>query len=459
MKMNKNMLAVGTALLMILPMLLMAFPKTNAKANISAYLPVSIDHNFRGVWYKFETPNITLLFPAKGTKPMFIWWYTEDNSTVYVIKFKGLIEYLIFDIDKPYYRSRFCADNVTINATLWKNHIEPKLRLRWGYMALKYREARNRFLGWLFGLHSPFLPFSACKWNLTGPEWIKEGNTSYLAFSFILSEIPERPRLQFARGNIEIRCRFYNTTTTEVPDPDNYPNYNYTVAAGQLKFDLIVRNWEWNIDKLRPFLELLEKEYDVEVPDVKTGLALWVNMASITIQDLTYAENEVKNQAENQVEAESQMQGTMIGDKYYPVDKNEIGQDEKPIEATLRLRERFRKRIRLHFAHRQRDVPVGFLEFVPWARLLNETGETVKIVNVTASYIAAGHHLRLFICYPYFGDYTLEHDPTIGLASAPSLPTLLTPEVIGIMLLTTVIVTIAILAYKKRKETINIISP
>jgi len=65
----------------------------------------------------------------------------------------------------------------------------------------------------------------------------------------------------------------------------------------------------------------------------------------------------------------------------------------------------------------------------------------------------------LFICYPYFGDYALEHDPTIGLASAPSLPTLLTPEVIGIILLTTVIVTIAILAYKKRKETINIISP
>ena len=90
---------------------------------------------------------------------------------------------------------------------------------------------------------------------------------------------------------------------------------------------------------------------------------------------------------------------------------------------------------------------------------MNETGDTVGFVDVTASYIAAGHHLRLFICYPYFGNYTLEHDPTIGLASAPQLPTLLTPEVIAILMLATVIITIAILAYRRKKETINIISP
>ncbi|MEM2990791.1 MAG: hypothetical protein QXQ02_06365, partial [Halobacteria archaeon] len=70
---------------------------------------------------------------------------------------------------------------------------------------------------------------------------------------------------------------------------------------------------------------------------------------------------------------------------------------------------------------------VGFLEFVPWARLLNDEGNTIEYVNVTASYVAAGGHLKLFICYPYFGDCTLEHDPTIGLTSAEETVPEVTP--------------------------------
>jgi hypothetical protein len=64
----------------------------------------------------------------------------------------------------------------------------------------------------------------------------------------------DHPGLEFAENNIEIRCRFYNTTTTEVPDEEN-PDYNYTVAAGQLKFDFVVHKWEWNIDKINQFLK------------------------------------------------------------------------------------------------------------------------------------------------------------------------------------------------------------
>ena len=188
-------------------------------------------------------------------------------------------------------------------------------------------------------------------------------------------------------------------------------------------------------------------------------------MASIKLEDLEYAKNEVEYEAQHHIEAQvqiesmSKMREAIINGKYYTVTQNETTHDEKPIEATLQLRERLKERIRLHFARGQKNVPVGFLEFVPWARLLNETGGTVDYVNVTASYIAAGGHLRLFICYPYFGDYTLEHDPTIGLASAPQIPTLITPELLGALLVTTVIVTIILLAYKRRKQTINIVSP
>ena len=57
----------------------------------------SVEPKIEGVWYKFETPLVTLLFPSGGKKPVFIWWYTNDSSEVYVVKFKGVIEYLSFD--------------------------------------------------------------------------------------------------------------------------------------------------------------------------------------------------------------------------------------------------------------------------------------------------------------------------------------------------------------------------
>ncbi len=256
------------------------------------------------------------------------------------------------------------------------------------------------------------------------------------------------PNMQFAKNNIQIRCRFYNATTTEIPDPAN-SDYSYTVAAGQLKFDFVVNKWEWNIDKINQFLA----KYDIRIPVNRTGLALWINMASIKIDDLPCAENEVQSQFENQVETRSQAMGVAINDQYYNVANNETSQDEKP----LQLREQFRERVRIQFARKEATF-AGFLEFVPWARLLNETGGTVDFVNVTASYIAAGGHLRLFICYPYFGNYTLEHDPTIGLASAPTIPELVTPRLLIVLVGATIVIAVAVAVVKARKKPVNIVN-
>ncbi|MCD6241195.1 hypothetical protein J7K27_06730 [Candidatus Bathyarchaeota archaeon] len=464
MKINKNkMLSFTLALLLILPLASALLPAANAEEmEEPKSLPAQLkyERTQKGyVWYRFETPLITLLFPANGTKPMFIWWYTNDSSKVYVVKFKGVIEYLRFIL--PYYNKRYQADNVTIKQVVEEKFIEPKLSSFKNSLREQYEQYRKtiikKLIFWLADLHPPYLPFSGCKWELSGPKLVSKDDISYWAFNFALKRVPFY-RFRFAENNIQIRCRFYNTTTTEVIDE----NHNYTVAAGQLKFDFVVSNWEWNVDKLNDFLDWLREwnpELNITIPTDKAGLALWINMASINIEDLPSVKDEALSQPTDLVEGMSKMKGVIIGDQYYNVERDETSQDEKPIEATLRLRERFRERIRLHFHRGKTDVPVGFLEFVPWARLLNETGDTVDFVNVTASYIAAGHHLRLFICYPYFGNYTLEHDPTIGLASAPPLPTLLTPEIIAILMLATVIITIVILAYRRKKETINIISP
>ncbi|MDI6691368.1 MAG: hypothetical protein QME50_05815, partial [Candidatus Bathyarchaeota archaeon] len=118
---------------------------------------------------------------------------------------------------------------------------------------------------------------------------------------------------------------------------------------------------------------------------------------------------------------------------------------------------RFRNRIRVQYANVEGNVS-GFLEFVPWARLLNETGGTVDYVNVTASYIAAGAHLRLFICYPYFGSYTLEHDPTLGLDMTPTVPSLIKPGVLIILIGATVAIAVAVAAVKLWKKPVNIVN-
>jgi hypothetical protein len=450
---RKTILALGLALLLAAPAL--AVLSSTAKADDSVEnvqsLPVE-EGPWNTVWYKFETPLITLIFPAKGTKPMFLWWYTNDTSNIYVVKFQGVIEYLI--LDKPYYRHRFHADNTTIKEALWNNYIEPKLRQKYYYgYRWRYNEAVGTFLGLLLGLHRAYLPFSACNWTLTGPKYV-EGK-GYWSFNFTLTEVHDQPRLEFAENNIEIRCRFYNETKTEIPD-ENYSDYNYTVAAGQLKFDFVVKNWEWNIDKINAFLK--KHDIDKEIPESRTGLALWINMASIKLEDLPCAENEVQNQAENQVEVCSRMREAAVNGEYCTVDKNETSQDEKPIQATLQLRERFREHIRLHFAVGAKDVPVGFLEFVPWARLLYPDGTTYDYVNVTASYVAAGRHLRLFICYPYFGNYTLEHDPTIGLTSAPLIPELINQKLLLVLIGATAVIVVLVAAVKVRKKPINILA-
>jgi hypothetical protein len=292
---------------------------------------------------------------------------------------------------------------------------------------------------------------------LEGPEFVEKGDTSYWSFNFTLKKVPVwKSRFEFAEDNIQIRCRFYNTTTTRARDED----HNYTVAAGQLKFDFVVSSWQWNIDKIKAFVDWLNSspyaQYQIEIPTNKTGLALWVNMASIKLQDLTAAQNEVQNQYQETVETVSQMQAATINDEYYQVSENKT---QNEYERQVQVTSRFRNRTRIQYAKMNTEGNIsGFLEFVPWARLLNESGETVDYVNVTASYIAAGAHLRLFICYPYFGNYTLEHDPTIGLTSTPTIPELITTKLLIVLIGATVVIAVAVAAVKMLKKPVNVLA-
>jgi hypothetical protein len=418
---------------------MLSFMVFSAAANDES-TPMSIDENYRQHWIRLETDLITILFPANGKKPMFLWWYSNDTNNIYVMKYKGLIEFLTFDV--PYYLRRYEANNLSI-----QEQLEAKYATA-GPHQTQIRYRIQTYISWLLGLHPPFLPFSACEWNLTGPAFVpKENNVYCVSFNFTLTKAP--PIFSFAENNVIIRCRFYNGSVEEITG-----TYNHTVGAGQLKMDLVVKNWTWNIDKLQPLFNEL-KDYGISIPPHKTGLALWINLASIKIDDLPYAEEDIENPADSTVETLARVRATasnmVFGGRRYRITQNDVaaGVDEKPITLRYRLREQ----LKMHFAKEGRTL-AGFFSFVSTANVIDPATEGMTTVNVTASYIAAGGHMRLFLGYPYFGNNTLEHDPLIG---AEYIPAFVSPVLVLLLVVAAGAFAVVFAVAKWKRKTVNIV--
>jgi hypothetical protein len=443
---NKKKAIISTALTFVL--LSMALPTlliNNVNASDSND-NTNVQVEPYGHWWKIKTDLITILFPASERKPMFLWWYSNDTNNIYVVKYKGLIEYLT--IDYPYYNNLYEANNLTI-----QERLEAKYASQSPFQ-VRVRNKIRDYIGLLLGLHPAYLPFNACRWNLTGPVNVTEDGVSYISFNFTLAKAP--PIFDFAEGNVMIRCRFYATEATE----NVYGLYNYTVRPGELKMDLVIQNWEWNIDKLNNLFDALHDEFNITVPKLRAGLALWVDMASINITDISIAEQDanltthVLPQSSSAaplepVEATSDTSDIIAGGQRIQV-RNKVADITTPLNVKTRLHERFR----LRFAKGSQTL-AGFFDFVNTAVVINSTTQEKSLVNVTAAYIPAGNHMRLFIGYPYFSSNTLEHDPSIGVESVvPWLPTGLLMILIG----ATIAIAVAVAAVKLRKKTVNILN-
>jgi hypothetical protein len=407
-----------------------SFLINSVSAENSQSLQTSFGLCREGKWWKVQTDLITILFPAGGKKPMFLWWYSNDTSNIYVVKYKGLTEYLA--LDQPYYVRRCEANNLTIQELLEARYARARDRIR-NYMI-------SRFLD----VHPAFLPFSVCRWNLTDPASVtREDGVSYVSFNFTLDEAP--PRFDFAEGNVIIRCRFYATNATE----NVHNHYNYTVNAGELKMDFIVKNWQWATDRLTELYQELHEEFGTPVPKTRAGLALWTDLASIQIENMPLAEEDAGSTADL-VEGNSQVSDIVVGGQRVQVRENRtaMGDDEAP------MRERIRERYKLSFAKGSQTLG-GFFDFVDKAAIINPDTGGVSLVNVTGAYIAAGAHMRVFISYPYFGANTLEHDPTIGVETVvPWMP----PYLLFVLIGATVVIVVAVATVKIRKKTVNILS-
>ena len=419
----------------------------SANENTESSVPVTLPnwHNDKN-WAYVQNDLITIMFPSDGKKPMFLWWYTNDPNNINVVKFKGLMEYTTYNT--PYFLWRNQANASEIAKHMREQYFEPKQNTM-GEM--KRMQLEHELEGMMaenadetFRLHAPYLPFSGSKWELSQPVLnVTRGDVKYLSFNFTLVDVlGRRPNFQFAENNIIIRCRFYYTPATE----NVYDKYTYSVDAGEFKIDLVIKHWEWNIDKIAERLRAL----GLTISEEKAGLALWVNLASINMTKLPIVENDAKNLEDTDLTEQQSTAHSMYieGDKVSVIQNDtERMMDEIPLQNSLR------ERFKIRFETGNATTFAGFFKFVPQAIITNGTSHDV--VDVTASYISAGAHVRLFISYPYFGDATLEHDPSIGVESvAPWLPINLLMILIG----ATIAIAIAVAAIKLRKKTVNIVT-
>jgi len=76
-------------------------------------------------WKIIKTDIVTLMFPANGSKPIFVWWYTRDNGTVYVVNFKGLWEYATINLTEfSAFKRKYGMTPQLINETLIEPEVE-----------------------------------------------------------------------------------------------------------------------------------------------------------------------------------------------------------------------------------------------------------------------------------------------------------------------------------------------
>jgi len=231
------------------------------------------------------------------------------------------------------------------------------------------------------------------------------------------------------------------------------------VRAGELKMDLIVKNWEWNIDKLNKLFQILQEEFpNIAVPKLRSGLALWTDLASIEILDVADEDVDMPSPSVPPEHSESESLEPIEAKSTTTdmiVDRQRIRLQEKINETPLNIRNRLNERLRMRFAKGSKTL-AGFFDFVNTALVINSTTGEATPVNVTAAYKEAGAHMRLYLCYPYFGNNTLEHDPSIGVEIIPSL---VTPLLLGTLIIIATTIGITILVIAQKKKIINIVKP
>lgn len=488
-----------------------AFPQASAQpSGADAHLQMADE----GTYKKITTDDITIIFPRNGTKPFFVWWANNDTSKVYVVHFKGLVEYAVvngsafsltnmaegtlwqrlissanaLDLEKGNAVAKglsvafeansklilastkaalFKADPAQVKAILLEavedldelknqagdsnltgqidaaidatnaavqaiesgagkgtvqnaisNAIKECQKLV-QMMSMKVNaaiaqmvEQRERLKDLSQGFHPALLAFAGCSWELTEPQEIRlENGTSIgLAFNMTLTEAPHK--FDFAEGKVKLAIRIYNSTVLETVEAGGEP-FSYEVAAGEMKIDLIIENWDWNFDPKT--VSLLNTSITVS-----PALALWVDASSFVINgspevlfdDLEGLEIPAVN---GTMKFSADGTNATLNIKGYEQDAKDLGFKIKLIQRSVAGKlMNFPAPAKLRLT--EEGTLGGFFKFVPKAVVTDPSGNE-SAVNVTAAYLTAGNHVKVYLCYPYFNG-TLTHDPSLGVEKA-----------------------------------------
>lgn len=426
---------IRTTAILVLLVASIAIPLNafGASAAQETQTPVSISNV--GNWTYIQNSQITIVFPAGGRKPMFVWWPTNDTDNINVVKFKGLIEYSTFE--QPYFMWRCQSEAIQLKHQIQTMFADKEMRQSGMHMGQMGQITKALLdIGNFTDLHAPYLPFSSSTWTIDPPANVTQGEVRYLSFNFTLTHVPvQRNRFDFAENNIIIRCRFYYTHATV----DVHGLYTYSVTPGEFKIDLIIKHWEWNIDRLRYTINELNS-LGLNIPQSKSGLALWINLASINMTKLEVAGEDAESITDTDyTEGAANASSMIIEGQTVSTVQNRTGTDETPMGKAIRNRFRIRLETNATLA--------GFFKFVPQA--VTTDGITYNVTDIKASYVSAGASLRLFIGFPYFGNKTLEYDPSFGLEQ---VPTWLPASLLAILIGATIIIAVALVAVRMRKK-------
>jgi hypothetical protein len=394
------------------------------------------------------------------THPMFIWYYNNDNKTVYVVQYKGLTEY--FDLGQKIYQRKFKADlehllrkgetvlaDILANPPQWngktvtvfgelksvEHHRGQTLpynyELQQRNLRIGVNATANKYHGPVFVTgtvvaqagkevyiqassiyshkdlledlkalaHPPFFEFNQGKWafsgfkNVTAPD----GKPIGLAFNFTLTEMRD-PNFKWLQNNLVLRCRIYNITAQESVKTGNGTS-TYTVTKAELKCDFILKSWHWLLTPTTA-----EK---TGLPVDREQLALWLELTTRHVGTPQEAEHEEEG-------APSIMKNAKIGEHEINIRKagEKEGEDEHELPTQAG------KLPKIEFMNETGTLG-GYFKFVDQAKVTYPNGASVA-VPVKAAYLSDEGKLRLFLCYPYFADGTLEHDPIMGV-TAPTV--------------------------------------
>ncbi|MCS7364320.1 MAG: hypothetical protein NDF54_02635 [archaeon GB-1867-035] len=284
-----------------------------------------------------------------------------------------------------------------------------------GRMREKVRELKELINIWHTTWHPPLFHFASGIWNLTNIENIttSEGEIIGLTFLYKLIEVPN-PQFKFLENNLMLRCRFYY-----VPVEEKVDDVTYTVTRAELKVDFILQKWEWILDDVK---QLLEEQFNLTISGVE-GLALWIDIASLNLTKLKQMGETIEKAAveiERAASKASILTNINAVGEEVNVNVNVKVNATKELEKPLTIPRRFGVPLKLKFISEDTTLG-GFFKFINTAKTTYPNGTETNI-SVKAAYLEAGGFLRIYLCYPYFNEATLEHDPSIGLEVKEEAP-------------------------------------